>query len=90
MMRAEFVGGGFECHRDAGFGEQFGGVRADDVNAEDLVVFFLGDDFHETVGFAQDARFARCREREFADLDVVACFLRFCFGQADAATSGSQ
>lgn len=30
---AEFVGGGFEGHADAGFGEEFGGVRADDVDA---------------------------------------------------------
>lgn len=55
---AEFVGCGFERHADAGFGEEFGGVRADNVNAEDLVVFLLGDDLHETVGFAEDTRLA--------------------------------
>ena len=55
---AEFVGGGFEGHGDAGFGQQFGGVRADDVDAEDLVVFLFGDDLDETVGFAEDACFA--------------------------------
>jgi hypothetical protein len=33
--------GGFEGHADAGFGEELSGVRADDVNAEDLVVFLF-------------------------------------------------
>ena len=55
---AEFVRCGFEGHGDAGLGEEFGGVRADDVDAEDLVVFFLGDDLDETVGLAEDAGLA--------------------------------
>ena len=50
-LRKRF-GGGFVRHSDAGFGKQFGGVRSDDVNAENLVVFFLRDDFDEAVGFA--------------------------------------
>ena len=49
---AEFVRRGFERHGDAGFGKQFGGVRADDVDAEDFVVFLFGDYFDEAVGFA--------------------------------------
>lgn len=52
---AELVGCGFECHSDAGFGEQLGCVRADDVDSEDFVVFFLGDDLDETVSLAEDA-----------------------------------
>ncbi len=59
-------------------------MRADDVDAEDLVVFFLGDDFDEAVGFAEDAGFARGREREFADLYVVTGFFCFRFGQSHA------
>ena len=55
---AEFVGGGFEGHGDAGFSEQFGRVRADDVDAEDLVVFFLSNDLYKTVGLAEYAGLA--------------------------------
>ena len=40
-------------------GEQLRRMRAYDVNAEDLVVFLLGDDLDETVGFAEDAGLAR-------------------------------
>ena len=74
--------------RDAGFGQQLGRVRADDVDAEDLVVFLLRDDLDEAVGLAEDPCFTRCREREFADLYVIACFFRFRFGQADAGDFG--
>ncbi len=52
------------------------------MNAENFVVFFLGDDFDEAVGFPQDARFAGCRKWKFTDLYVVAFFARFGFGQA--------
>ena len=60
---AEFVCGGLKDHGDTGFGEKFGRVRADDVDAEDLVVFLFGDDLDEAVGFAEDACLARGRER---------------------------
>jgi len=33
-------------------------VRADDVDAEDLIVFFLGDDLDEAIGFAENAGLA--------------------------------
>jgi hypothetical protein len=36
---AEFVGGCFERHCDDAFGKQFGGMRADNVNPEHLVIF---------------------------------------------------
>ena len=57
---AEFVCGGLKGHGDAGFGEKFGRVRADDVDAEDLVVFLFGDDLDKAVSLAEDACFARC------------------------------
>ena len=57
---AEFVCSDLESHCDAGFCEEFGRVRADDVNAEDLVVLFLSDDLHKAVGLAEDACLARC------------------------------
>jgi hypothetical protein len=55
---AEFVGGCFKRHADAGFGKQFRSVGTDDVNAQDLVVFLFGDDLYKAVGFAEDAGFA--------------------------------
>ena len=76
---SEFVGGRLQLHRDAGFREEFGRVRSDDVDAQDFVVFFVGDNFDEAVGFAQDARFARSRERKFSDFDVVAFLFGFGF-----------
>lgn len=81
---AEFVGGGFKGHGDAGFGEQLGCVRADDVDAEDLIVFLFGDDLDEAVRLAEDTRFTRGRERKLADLYVIASFFCFGFGEADA------
>lgn len=57
---AEFVSGDLECHCDAGLSEEFGGVRADDVNAENFIVFLFGDDLHKAVGLAEDACLARC------------------------------
>ena len=85
---AEFVGGGFEGHGNAGFGEELCGVRADDVDAEDFVVFLFGDDLHKTVGFAEDAGLARSREREFADFYIVTFGFCFLFGQADTGDFG--
>ena len=55
---AELIGGGFEGHADAGFGEELGRVCSDDVDSEDFVVFLLADDLDEPVSLAQDACFA--------------------------------
>src|SRR5262249_24371909 len=76
---------GLQPHRHAGFGQQVGGVRADDVDAEHLVVFGVSDDFDEAFSFAQDHRLAQGREREFADLDLIASLFSFRFAQTDAA-----
>src|ERR1700755_2534353 len=53
------------------------------MDAEDLVIFFLGDDLYKAFGFADYARFARGRERELAGLDVIAGLFGLGFGQAD-------
>src|SRR5689334_17649261 len=37
--------GGLEAQQGAGVADQLGGPRADDVDAQDLVVLLLGDDF---------------------------------------------
>ena len=56
----EFVGGRLQSHADAGLGKQFGGVRADDMDTEHLVIFLFGDDLDKAIGLAEDV---------FADLD---------------------
>ncbi len=58
-------------------------MRADDVNAEDFVVFLFGDDLDKTIGFAEDACLAGGRKWELADLYIVTLLFCFCFGQAD-------
>ena len=76
---------GFEFHGGDGFGDQFGGLRADDVDAEDFAVVGVADDFDEAFVLADDAG-ARIRgEGELADLHVVSGFAGSGFGEADAA-----
>src|SRR5262249_44694643 len=81
----KFFRRGLQPHRHAGFGQQVCSVWADDMDAEHLVVFGVGDDFDEAFSLAQDHRLAQSREREFADLDLVASLFSLRFAQADAA-----
>src|ERR1044072_8778262 len=81
---AQLVGGRFEMERDDGFVNDFGRVRADDVDAEQLVVLRLADDLNEALLLAEYAGLARSREGELRRLHVVAQFLRLRLGQADA------
>ena len=76
---AELVCGSFERHSDTGLSEQLGSVRADDMNAENFIVFLLGNDFHKAVGLAEYACFSRGGEGKLPDLYVIACFLSFGF-----------
>ena len=52
----QLFNGAFQPQRQRGFGDQLGGARADDVNAEDLVVLLVGDDLDEAFRLAGDAR----------------------------------
>ena len=56
--------GGFGFHGEHAFADQFERLRPDDVDAQNLAVIFVGDDFDEPVVVAQDARLAVGRERE--------------------------
>ena len=79
---------GFEFDRGDGFGDQFCGLRADDVDAENLAVVGVGDNLDEAFVLADDAG-ARVRsEGELADFDVVSGFAGFGFGEAYAADFG--
>ena len=76
---------GFEFHGGDGFGDQFGGLRADDVHAENLAVVRVANDLDEAFVLADDRGARVGGEGELADLDVVSRFARLGFRQADAA-----
>src|ERR1043165_5998223 len=82
---AQLFCGRLQLHPDAGFGENLGRVRADDVNAQNLVVLGFADDLDEAFFFADDARLARSGEGELADLHIVAKLARLRFRQAGRA-----
>ena len=76
---------GFEFERGDGFGDDLRGLRADDVDAEDLAVLGVGDDFDEAIVAADDGGLGVADEGELADFDLVALFFGLRFGQADDA-----
>ena len=47
---------GLELHRDHGLGDQLRRIRPDDVHAEDLVGFRVGEHLHQAGGVAERAR----------------------------------
>src|SRR5690625_676641 len=59
------------------------------MGTEELVVFFICDDFNEAVRLSHNACFAVGRQGEGADFDVVATFLGFAFGEANARDFGA-
>ena len=80
--------GGFELHRYDALGDKLGGLRADDVDAEDFAVFGVGDDFNEAVVRVDDGCLGVTGEGELANLDLVALFLGLRLGEAYAADLG--
>ena len=72
-----------EFHQHAGFGDQFAGADAEDVNAEHAVGRGVGENLHEAVGLAHRARAAIGGEGEFADLVGDALGLQLFLGRAD-------
>src|SRR5216683_111640 len=77
--------GPFEFHHGHGFGDQFGGQRADDMDAEDLAVLCVGHHLDEAFMLVDDAGLGVGGEGELADLNRHAEFLRFGLGETDAA-----
>src|ERR671921_1039433 len=80
----QLVGRRFEVERDDGLVNDLGRVRADDVDAQQLVVLRLADDLDEALLLAEYPGLARRRERELRRLHVVAQLLRLRLRQADA------
>ena len=68
-----------------GFRKNFRGERADDVDAENLAIFFFGDDFDEAAMVAEDGGFAVADEGKLAGFDGVARVFGLLFGEADGA-----
>src|ERR1044071_2004349 len=79
----QLFGRRFEVEGDDGLVNDLGRVRADDVDAQQLVVLRLADDLDEALLLAEDARLARGREGELRRLHVVAQLLRLRLGQTD-------
>ena len=77
----QLVDGAFELHHGDSLGDELGGLRADDVHAEDLAVLRVGNDLHEAIVAADDRGFGVAGERELADLDLVALLLGLRFGE---------
>ena len=77
------IDGTFEFHDGDGFGDEFCGLGAEDVDAEDFTVFCVGDDFDEAVVDTEDGGLGVSGEGEFADLEFVALFFGLGFRQAD-------
>src|SRR5919112_3762132 len=77
----QLFGRGFEVERDDGLVNHLRRVRADDVDAQQLVVLRLADDLDEALLLAEDARLARRAEGELGRLHVVAQLLRLRLGQ---------
>src|SRR5580698_10360564 len=84
----QLFGGTLQLQSHDGFGDHLGGVRADDVDAQDLAVLGVADDLDEALMRSHNAGARVGGEREFADLHFVAGFLRLGFGQANAANLG--
>ena len=82
--RDDFLVGGLHGDGEAKFGDHLGGVGSDDVGAEDFAVLLTDEELHESIALADGLGLAAGHEREFADLEFEAFFLRGAFGEADA------
>src|SRR5436305_1861200 len=63
------IDGAFEIEHGRGFGKNLSSQRADDVNAEDLAIFFIGNNFDEAAMVAKNGGFAIADERKFSNFD---------------------
>lgn len=76
---AQLFRGRFQLHGHAGFSDQFRGMRADDVHAQNFVILTFADYLHKAFLFAEDARLARSAEGKLAQFYVIAGFARLRF-----------
>ncbi len=82
--QADLVGGRFQRHGQADFGDEFRRVGADDVRAEDFAVRLAQDQLHKALGVARSDRLAAGLVGEFPHFILESLFLCRLFGHADA------
>src|ERR1700684_3337005 len=75
----------FEFHGGNGFGDQFGSLRTDNMDAENLSVICIGNYFNEPFMLTHDRSARVCGKRKFSDLDVVSRLPRPGLGETYAA-----
>jgi hypothetical protein len=73
---------GLEADGEAVFGDEFGGVAADDMGAVDLARLGVGDDLYEAVAVGGSHGLAGSGEGELADLVVEFLLLGGLFGES--------
>src|SRR6185503_4279918 len=61
------LNGGLRLHRQHALADQLVSLRADNVDAQDLPVFLIGDNFHKAVMLPQDRSLGVGGEGEFSD-----------------------
>ena len=81
---AELFGGNFQAHGRNRFRDQVGRVRTDNVDAENLIGFCVGNDFTKAFGIIDRHCFTEGGKWEFADIyfdslffTLFLLFLRF-------------
>ena len=79
----DFLDREFLIEGEAHFGDELGGVVADDVCAEEFAVFFSVEEFGETIGFCSGNGFANCGKRDFSDHVFDAFRFQCAFGFSD-------
>src|SRR4029453_5346227 len=79
----QVVDGSFEVQHGSGFRENFRRQRPDDVNAQDLTVFFVAHNFNESAVIPQNCGLAIADERELANFHGIALILRLFLGKSD-------
>lgn len=84
----DFLVGRLHADGEAEFGDHLGGIRPDDVCAEDFAVLLAHDEFDEALAFAHGESLAAGHEWEFAHLEFDALLLRGSLGKADAGHLG--
>src|SRR5579872_7283237 len=81
----QLVDGAFQFDDSDGFSDEFGGLRPDDVDAEEFAVFGVGDYFDEAIVAVDDACLGVAGKGKFTHLDLEAFFFGLRFGEARAA-----
>ena len=85
---ADLPGGRVQRERERGLGDEVGGVRPDDVDAERVLRLGVGDDLGEALVLAADDRLGDRLERDLADLVRDAGGLHLLLGLADGRDLG--